>query len=169
MCVTMKAQGRKDLGSKEANITIPDIQRNAMWEKAQGPCKRNVYLKWFNCHELLADLYAAMQNTVIKRIFLSVSHVWLFGVPRTEARHASLSMEFSSKEYWSGAISFSIPLYHPFKQQAFCNSGNLWLIFFLYSYYSPIKSGISFPFKHSFLTLSWPPGFHIEERCLCQS
>ena len=97
----MKAQGRKDLGSKEANITIPDIQRNVMWEKAQGPCKRNVYLKWFNCHELLADLYAAMQNTVIKRIFLSVSHVWLFGAPWTEACHASLSVEFSSKEYWS--------------------------------------------------------------------
>lgn len=30
----MKAQGRKDLGSKEANITIPDIERDAMWEKA---------------------------------------------------------------------------------------------------------------------------------------
>lgn len=41
----MKAQGRKDLGSKEASITIPDIERDAMWEKAQGPCKRNVYLK----------------------------------------------------------------------------------------------------------------------------
>lgn len=41
----MKAQGMKDLGSKEANITIPDIQRDAMWEKAQGPCKRHVYLK----------------------------------------------------------------------------------------------------------------------------
>ena len=92
----------KDLGSKEANITIPDIQRDAMWEKAQGPCKRHVYLKWLNCHELLADLYAAVQNTVIKRIFLSLSHVWLFAAPWTGAHHAPLSMEFSRKEYWSG-------------------------------------------------------------------
>lgn len=71
----MKAQGMKDLGSEEANLTIPDIQRDAMWEKAQGPCKRHVYLKRLNCHELLADLYAVMQNTVIKRICLSLSHV----------------------------------------------------------------------------------------------
>lgn len=31
------------------------MQRNAVWEKAEGPYKRNVYLRFFNCRELLAD------------------------------------------------------------------------------------------------------------------
>ena len=32
----------------------------------------------------------------------SLSCVHLFGTPRTVARQASLSMEFSRQEYWSG-------------------------------------------------------------------
>ena len=32
----------------------------------------------------------------------SFSHVWLFATPRTVARQAPLSMEFSRQEYWSG-------------------------------------------------------------------
>ena len=32
----------------------------------------------------------------------SLSHVWLFATPRTVGHQASLSMEFSRQEYWSG-------------------------------------------------------------------
>ena len=32
----------------------------------------------------------------------SLSHVWLFGTPRTVACQAPLSMDFSRQEYWSG-------------------------------------------------------------------
>ena len=42
----------------------------------------------------------------------SLSHVQLFVTPWTIAHQASLSMEFSRQEYWSG-LSFSSPEDHP--------------------------------------------------------
>ena len=35
-------------------------------------------------------------------VWKSLSHVWLFATPWTEACQISLSMEFSRQEYWSG-------------------------------------------------------------------
>ena len=39
--------------------------------------------------------------------FKSLSHVWLFVTPWTVAHQASLSMEFSRQEYWSGLYFLS--------------------------------------------------------------
>ena len=46
-------------------------------------------------------------------VHLSFSHVQLFAIPWTIACQASLSMEFSRQEYWSG-LPFPNPVYLPY-------------------------------------------------------
>ena len=45
---------------------------------------------------------ASLQWSSIKCEWKSLSRVWLFVTPQTVACQASLSMEFSRQEYWSG-------------------------------------------------------------------
>ena len=59
------------------------------------------------------DYWMCVCVCVCARAHLSFSHVQLFAIPWTIAFQASLSMEFSRQEYWSG-LPFPNPVYLPY-------------------------------------------------------
>ena len=59
-------------------------------------------LHWLDSHQISEALQLCVCVCVCVCMCESVSHVQLFATPRTVAHQASLSMEFSRQEYWSG-------------------------------------------------------------------
>ena len=85
-----------DVSKSTINLSIPTWE-DIYWKSSES--KR----------PLCSQIWGVFFPCVLQSVYAVCSQVWLFVISQTAAHQATLSMEFSRKEYWSG-LPFPNPL-----------------------------------------------------------